>query len=295
MGLIGCAPDQGESPTRGTLQVITAESVAPVLTKVVQEFNQNYPNAHISLSVATTREAIVKMLNNEAKVIVSARELNDEEQAVVEKHQLYVEALGIAYDGIAVLVHPTNPVNQLSLEELRLVITGKVRSWRELHPAGKKSPPIFLAIGGPNSSEYELVKTKVAREMPFTTQLFPCSTSTQVLNLVRARPEAIGFVGTAWLAEDSAGVKVLELGTEEYHIDATGKRVRYFAPHPAHIYREFYPLRRTIFIYSREKGYGLGAGFISFAASGPGQKIFLNSGLVPAVQPVRLVQPTTTM
>jgi phosphate transport system substrate-binding protein len=291
---ISCGPEEGESPTRGNLHVVTAESVSPVVTKVADEFNRLYPNAHVSLSVATTREAIVSMLNSEVKVIVSARELNSEEQEVVAKNGLYVEALRIAYDGIAVVVHPSNPVNRLSLEELRAITTGKIKSWRNLQPRARKSPEIFVAVGGPNTSEYEVIKTKVARDEPFTDRIYPCSTSTQVLKLVRQRPEAIGFVGTAWLLQDSAGVKVLEIGTEEYHLDANGRMVRFFDPHPAHIYREFYPLRRTIYLYSREKGYGLGAGFISFAASGPGQKIFLDNGLVPAVQPVRLTQPTAS-
>lgn len=289
----GCGPNEGESPTRGELVVLTAESVAPPIGEIVREFNDLYKEAHITLVVTTSREAIVKLLNNEAKVVVSARHFNAEEQAVVAKYDLYVDTIRIAYDGIAAVVHPSNPINQLSLSELGQIVTGEAKTWRQLSPKGKSTPEIFVAVGGPNTSTYENLKTEVASGEMLTTRLYPCSTSTEVVDLVTHRPEAIGFVGNGWLGKDSSNVKVLELGTDEYFTDSVGRQVKYFAPEQAHIYRGFYPLRRTIYIFSREKGYGLGAGFVSYVTSAAGQKIIMNYGLVPGTQKVRLVRPAS--
>ena len=287
-----CGPSEGESPTRGNLVVLTAESVAPVMTEIVNEFNDLYKDAHVTLLTSTSREAIVKLLNNEAKVIVATRELNGEERDVIARYNLHVDTFRVAYDGLAAIVHPSNPVTQLSFNELSQIVTGKARSWREFSLNGRKSPEIFIAVGGPNTSAHETIKTKIANGEALTTRLYPCSTSTQVLELTRRRPEAIGFVGTAWLFKDSSNVKVLEIGAEVYFADALGRQVKYFGPHQAHIYRGFYPLRRTIYIYSREKGFGLGAGFTAFVTSAAGQKIFLNNGMVPATMPVKLTSKT---
>lgn len=286
---LSCAPDEGESPTRGKLLVVTAESVSPAVKEIVEEFNRTYPNAHVSLVVSSSREAIVKLLNNEVKVAVVGRGLNSEEQDVVEKYNLYLDTFKVAYDGIAVLVHPSNPIDHLSLRELQQIITGKVKTWRELSPRGRRSPEILLAIGGPNFSIHEILRNTLANNEPLTTNLYPCSTSTQVLQLTRERPEAIGFVGSNWIQGDPPGVKILELGSDEYITEAVGTGVKYFAPHPAHVYREYYPLRRTIYILSREKGYGLAAGFIRYMTGPEGQRIFKDNGLVPATMPVRLV------
>jgi phosphate transport system substrate-binding protein len=290
---LSCGPNSGETPTSGSLVVYGAESVSPAIKDIVDEFNKLYTNAHISLVVCSSREAIVKLLNNEAKVVVSARALNAEEVGVVTKYELYVDSIKIAYDGIAAIVHPSNPVNQLSLNELNEILTGKIKRWRDLPAKGKSTPEIIVALGGPNTSEYELMKTDVANGKPFTTRLYPCSTSTEVIQLIASRPEAIGFVGVGWLANDSSKVKVLELGTDEYFTDSAGRQVKYFAPEQAHIYRGFYPLRRAIYIYSREKGFGLGAGFMTYVASPDGQTIMKNHGLVPATQKVRLVRPSS--
>ncbi len=290
---LGCRPNEGESPTSGSLVVYTAESVVPPIKEIIDEFNRLYKNAHISLVVTTSREAIVKLLNNEARVIVAARSLNGEEQDVIRRYELYVDSIRIAYDGIAAVVHSSNPVNRLSLNQLGQIVTGRLRSWRELSPKGRASPGIFVAIGGPNTSTYEVIKTQVALGELLTTRLYPCSTSSQVIELTAHRPEAIGFVANGWLGKDSTNVKVLELGTEQYFTDSVGRQVKYFAPEQAHIYRGFYPLRRTIYIFSREKGFGLGAGFITYVASAAGQTIIKNHGLVPTTQKVRLTRPST--
>jgi phosphate transport system substrate-binding protein len=290
---LNCGPNSEETPTSGRLVVYTAESVSPAIKEIVGEFNKLYNNAHITLVVSTSREAIVKLLNNEAKVVVSARAINTEEQAVITKYDLYVDSIKIAYDGIAAIVHPSNPISQLSLNDLSKIVSGKAKRWRELYAKGRSTPEIFVALGGPNTSEYEVMKTDIAKGEPFTTRLYPCSTSSQVIQLTANRPEAIGFVGTDWLTNDSLKVKVLELGTDEYFTDSAGRQVKYFAPEQAHIYRGFYPLRRTIYIYSREKGFGLGAGFMTYVASPDGQEIIKNHGLVPATQKIRLVRPSS--
>jgi phosphate transport system substrate-binding protein len=290
---LSCGPNSEETPTSGRLVVYTAESVSPAMKEIVDEFDRLYTNAHVTLVVSTSREAIVELLNNEAKVVVSARAINAEEQAVITKYDLHVDSLKIAYDGVAAIVHPSNPISHLSIDELRRIVTGKAKTWRDLYAKGRSAPEIFVALGGPNTSEYELLKTEVAKGEPFTTRLYPCSTSAQVIQLTKTRPEAIGFVGVDWLESDSSKVKILELGTDEYFTDSTGRQVKFFAPEQAHIYRGFYPLRRTIYIYSREKGFGLGAGFMTYVASPDGQKIIKNHGLVPATQKIRLVRPSS--
>ncbi len=285
---LSCGPDKGESPTSGRLVVVTAESVSPAVIEMTKKFNELYKNATVSPVVATSREAIVRLLNNEVKLVVVAREPNSEEWDVIKKYDLYIDTVRVAYDGLGVVVHPSNPLSQLSLSQLEQIVTGKVKKWRELSPKGRSSPEIFLAVGGPNTASYDIVKRKIAKGEALTERVYPCSTSTQVLNLTRQRPEAIGFVGSGWLARDSSRVKILEICGDEYFTDAAGRLAKCFAPHPAHIYRGFYALRRPIYILSREKGFGLGAGFTSFVASAAGQNIFLENGFVPGTMPVRL-------
>ena len=63
----------------------------------------------------------------------------------------------------------------------------------------------------------------------------------------------------------------------------------YYQPFQGYLAQGTYPLRRNLYIISREARAGLGTGFASFVASDKGQRIFLKSGLLPATMPIRLV------
>ncbi len=286
---LSCVPDNRETPTSGTLHVVTAESVAPVIQQEAEEFMRLYTKAHITTDVSTSREAIVKLLNNEAKIIVTGRAFNEEERNAAQTYRMNIDSFKVAYDGIAVVVHEINPINRLTIEQLEKIFSGKIRTWKELSPKGNRSTKIFVALGGPNTSVYEFFKNRVLRGSPYTTEFFRCSTSTQVLNIVASHPESIGLVAISRLPKDESNVKVLEIANEEYQTDAIGTKVKFFSIHQANIYRGFYPLRRTIYLYAKDVGFGVGTGFISFVTSFAGQDIFKKAGLVPATMPVRLV------
>ena len=83
---------------------------------------------------------------------------------------------------------------------------------------------------------------------------------------------------------------MLEVGDPEFKSDSTVTEMEYFAPHQAHIYRNYYPLSRSIYIFTHKAGRGVARGFAAFAAGVDGQKIIVKNGLVPATMPVRLVQ-----
>ena len=116
--------------------------------------------------------------------------------------------------------------------------------------------------------------------------------SREMLSFVSAHASAIGIVGLNWLKQDNENISVLELGNPNAP-DSLGIRGKYFSPHQAYIYQQYYALTREIFIYSRADSYGVAAGFTSFITSAPGQRIVMSSGLVPATMPVRLVETTS--
>ena len=113
-----------------------------------------------------------------------------------------------------------------------------------------------------------------------------------MVDFVSSHPDAIGMLGLNWLPDNKDKVKVLELADPDAP-DSLGTRGKYFRPHQAYVFQGTYPLTRQIYFYSRADVYSVGIGFVSFVTSAPGQKIVLNSGLVPATMPVRLVQLTS--
>lgn len=289
LSTFSCNEEKRETPTAGSLTMISSEDVFPVIDLQVNDFTRTYTDAKITHLSATTREAIVQLLNDSVKLIVTPRDFNNEEQRVVTQNEMEITKIPIAYDGVAVIVNDKNSITRISVNELKDILTGTVRNWSD-KKASKMFGPIVVAMGEPNSGVYEYVKTRIAQSAEFAPVVFPCATSPEVISYVSQRSNAIGFVAVGWLSALPANVRVLEVGDPMYKSDSTKTDLEYFAPYQAHIYRNFYPLRRTISIMTHNAGRGVALGFSSFSAGAEGQKIIVKNGLVPATMPVRLVQ-----
>jgi phosphate transport system substrate-binding protein len=287
VGLTGCYEEQ-ESATKGTLDIAVDESVAPTIKMVVDEFQRDYPDAKITMKVTSAREAVADLVNEKLSVIISTRELSRDEKDVISKYSLNIQTHKVAADGICILVNRDNAVRQLDLLQLKKILSGDITDWKSINK-NSNSGRIQAFGENQNAGGYEYLKQNVLKGSEFSKNIYPCSTSTHIVDMVSKVPGSIGWVGLSWKPKDSILVKknlrVLEIAA----YDSSSIVQNYFEPHLAHIYRKYYPLYRPIYVYSRDAGLNLGAGFVAFLTH-EGQKVILNSGLVPATYPVRLIQ-----
>lgn len=284
-----CHEEERETPTKGNLTIISSEDVFPVIDLQVKDFTRVYDQTKITHLSSSTRDAIVQLLNDSVKLIVSTRDFNDEENKVIADNHLDVVATKIAYDGVAVVVNEKNALTKLSVDELKKILTGNISRWSNLKES-KLSSAVVIAMGDPNSGVYEYLMSRLIGSEKLAPTVLPCTSTSEVLKVVSEHPNAIGFAGISWLPTAPENVKVLEIGDPKYKSDSTSTTLEYFSPHQAHIYRNYYPLSRPIYIFTHNAGRGVAVGFTSFAAGAEGQKIIVKNGLVPATMPVRLVQ-----
>jgi phosphate transport system substrate-binding protein len=289
--LIACSPDRNETPTKGAMMALVSESVAPILKLERAEFEELYREAKVELKVTSTRDAIVQFFNADSiKTIVSSRPLNAEEQAAVKRYHLDFAEYKIAIDGVALIVSRDNPVAQLRTTQLDSLYCGLITRWSKL---GWKSSSLSIGICLPdeNAGEFEVVATKILHGGKFAPAAKVVGSSPEMLQYVAEHSNSIGMVSVGWLGNYKEKLRVLEL-CDPNAPDSLGIRGQYFSPHQAHLYRGYYPLTTEVYIYTRTDMYSVAAGFITFISSAPGQKIVLNSGLVPATMPVQLVELT---
>lgn len=293
----GCKVQERESLTEGKVTVIVSEDLHKLFEKQVQEFEKTYQKAKVTLYSTTDREAIVHLLNDSVKVIATTRNLNDEEKNIIKKYDLKVDTFVVAFDGIAVITNKRNSIQKLSVEQLKKIVSGKFQRWNEVAQKIERkslSSSIIIASENPNSSIYEYLKTefvpKSEKDGKIDSPMQICSTATQVISYVSENSNAIGFIGMSWLKELPKNISALEIGDSLFTADSTKKVLEHYYPYQAYVHEKIYPLRRTIYMFSKGAGTGVGSGFITFVNSSQGQKIFLNEGLVPATVPVRIVQ-----
>jgi ABC-type phosphate transport system substrate-binding protein len=143
-----------------------------------------------------------------------------------------------------------------------------------------------------SSDVTEYLKQRLLKQEDISTKFTRTSSDIQTLRLVEKDPLALGFVALAWIDSAKSDAKILNLGRTSEDIDTTfvtpaETMGNFFSPHPANIYRNYYPLKRAIYMYTKGQ-VDLAAGFGTYVATSEGQKLFLKRGLLPGTQKIKL-------
>jgi phosphate transport system substrate-binding protein len=297
--LVECQRQETETtPTKGRVTAIVSESHAPLLQKEVDEFHRLYAEARVTLLAATTREAIVHLLNDSVRIAITDRALNQEEREVAAQAGIKYAETKIAEDALVTVVHNDHPMQNISLQSLNEIVTRKVTLWSQV-PESKWMGPIEFAFTGRNSGAYELLVSHFLKLQQDAVPTFIANTQQEVLDYVASHPRAFGVVSAAcfYAATRPKGIQdtttttaLRALAVQQKDSTTTDKFVKL---HQANVYRGFYPLHYGVYIYhttSETRDPGPELGFATFVASYQGQKIIMDAGLVPATMPIRLVE-----
>lgn len=292
-----------DTATSGHVSVAVDETFAPILQAQVDTFGKLYPDTHVKLQFEPEENVMVNLINDKVKVAVVSRELNAEELAAFAKQTIVPRTTRIGIDGLAIVLHPTNPDSLLTINQLRDIFTGKSKTWSQVSNQ-KKLGDINVVFDANRSSTARFVRDSLTKGAPLTPRVFAASSNPALLDYVANHPNAIGVVGVNWISDhdDPAAMKFLQKVRvasitarpnpqpddyiQPYQVNLAQKTPEQLVKYPE---LQNYPLRRNLYIINREARTGLGSGFASFVAGKNGQLIFQKSGLLPAQMQARVV------
>ncbi len=300
----GCEFDKIKSKaTIGNLDIDVDETIEPLMKKEKDEFERLNPEAKLFITSLPTTNCIADLINGKIKTIAVTRDFTDEEKKIIADNKLEFKKFPFAIDGIAFIVNPKNPVARVTSEDLKNIFTGDLKNWTDIKSQneaqnsetksyfGSSKGTIKLFIQRQNSSVNSFVRDSIMNKMDYSTAAAVCSTSTQMLQVIRDNVNAIGIVNMSWLSagnQDSldASVKALRISK----ITATGFQNDFVQFHQGYISNGSYPYKRYAYIITGDLGIGLTTGFLSFLLKPDGQTVVLKNGLVPVSQPVHTIQ-----
>ncbi|ALW84025.1 phosphate ABC transporter substrate-binding protein, PhoT family [Hymenobacter sedentarius] len=297
------SPGAQDTPTSGTVAVSVDETFAPILQAQIDTFSKLYPNAHVKMSFQPEEKVMLDLINDKVKVAVVARELNAEEKADFVKQNIIPRTTRIGIDGLAIVVNRANPDSLLTVAQLADIFTGKISNWSQV--SGKKGlADINVVFDANRSSTARFVRDSVTHGKPLTTRVFAASSNPALLDYVSTHPNAIGIVGVNWISDrdDPTAMKFAnKVRVASITARPHPKPADYIQPYQVYLAEKTpeqmaqypdlqnYPLRRNLYVISREARAGLGTGFASFVAGKNGQLIFQKSGLLPAQMQARIM------
>lgn len=250
----------------------------------VAAYDSIFPNVHLTLVPLNARDAVVKLLSGETKLVVLGRRFLEDEQALVAKYNVVYGEYEIAKDGLAVIMNKRNPVDTMSVGVLRGILSETHQMWGGEPPASYHANafPIRVAIPNSKSSAYRHLLDGVTHADVKSADLV-CDSVQQLLADIRKNEGAVGVADWNAVWNDTT-VKVLRIAD----VDSAGTLGAYALLHPAFIFRKTYPLRHSIYGYTTEGRPALAKGFMAFVCNADGQRITLNQQLVPATQIIKI-------
>ena len=107
-------------------------TVLPLAQAAAEEFMKSNPDIQISVSGGGSGNGIKALLDGSTDIADSSRFIKDSEVAAAVQNSRYPVPHQVALDCVVPIVHPSNPVTNLTLEQLKDIYTGKVSNWKEL-------------------------------------------------------------------------------------------------------------------------------------------------------------------
>ena len=303
-----CGEKPKSTSTRGLARIFCEESFQSVLEQEIAVFEYQYPEASIMPEYMSEHDALDSLFKNKVDVIIISHDLTKEQKEILKKLGRGYRTKMIAVDAVAVIVNQQNDIDELSMEDLREIFTGKVKRWGEVYPTKLKNDTIKVMFDGSGTGVVHYMKEKFLNGGSFGPNVYARQSSQDVFDAVETYKNVIGFIGVSWItsdlksAEKPIAEKYEELKTknEVSVIDFTDRikvmpvrdddKVQGVKPYQAHINSGEYPLVRTIWAIDASYNGMLDHGFYTFLTGVIGQKIILQTGILPAAEPVRYVE-----
>lgn len=237
-------------------------TVLPISQILAEGYMDQYPHVNISISGGGSGNGIRALVDGTTDIAQSSRWIRQSEVENAVNNGHYPVPFAIALDAIIPVVHPDNPVNNLSMEQIKAIYEGKVRNWRDV---GGENRPIAVISRDSDSGTYVVWNDIVLRGARPTPRAQLLASNGAIVQEVSGNRNAIGYIGIGYLNEN---LKAVSLGG--------------VAPTYANAQSGDFPVSRTLWYFTDNWPKGEVLRFINFALHPEkGQKLVRQTGYVP--------------
>jgi phosphate transport system substrate-binding protein len=231
-----------------------------------EAYMQKNPAQKIQVTGGGSGTGIAALINGTTDVANASRAMKDAEKAKLRDRFGSAPAeTSVAKDGVAFYVNEANPVQQLTMEQLRGIYDGELENWKDV---GGPDAAIVVYSRENSSGTYVFVKEVVLEDGDYTPRAQTLPGTAAVVNAVSKEKHGIGYGGGAY----AKGVK---------EVKVVGKDGQGYLPSAENVKSGKYPLSRDLFMYTRAKPSGDVKAFIDYCLSPEGQAVVTKVGYFP--------------
>ena len=278
MSLLACVPPSSdvltdETPaSTQTIENMGSDTLVNLALAWAEAYMRIHPEVRISVTGGGSGTGIAALINGTVDIANVSRSMKEEEYAAARANGIEPQEFVVARDAIAVVVHPSNPVQGLTLQQISDIYTSKITNWSEV--GGENRPIVLLSREG-NSGTYVYFLENVIRlgdkesELLFSPDTLLMPSSEGISSEVRHNPNAVGYDGLGYVTPDQKTLRV-----------AAHPQGPYVLPSIESVNDGAYPIARPLYIYTAGEPGGLVRDYLDWIRR-DGQRMVLELGFVP--------------
>ncbi|PIS46748.1 MAG: phosphate ABC transporter substrate-binding protein [Elusimicrobia bacterium CG08_land_8_20_14_0_20_51_18] len=235
-------------------------TILPIAQKAAEVYMNKTPGSNITVRGGGSGVGISSIIDGTCDIANASRAIKQKELDNAVKKGRELKAHIIAMDGIVVVLHPSNEIQELSKEQVKNIFTGKTKNWKDV---GGKDLKIVPVSRDSSSGTFEAFMEYALDKKRVRPDALVQASNQGIVNFVAQTPGAIGYIGIGYLSEK---VKAVRYNGAE----ATKENVL----------KNKYSLARPLFMYTVPNPKGEVKAFLDFLKSPEGQKLVEEEGFI---------------
>lgn len=232
-----------------------------------EQFMDKNPEAQLAVTGGGSGTGIAAIINGTADIAQSSRQMKDKEMEEAKDNGFELKEFVVGRDGIAIAVNKDNPIEAVTLEQLKGIFTGKITNWKEI---GGNDENIVVMSRESNSGTYVFFKEFVLKDEEYATSALLMPSNQAIVEGLKQDTSGIGYIGLAYANDE---IKVIPVKKDD---NSEG-----VMPSLETINAGDYPVSRPLFLYTAGDPDGVVKLYMDFIMGQEGQSIVEEIGFIP--------------
>jgi phosphate transport system substrate-binding protein len=271
----------------GLIRIACDENFKTLMDAEIRVFEAHNPKAVILPIYTNETEAIRLLISDSVRFVLTTRDLNVKERDDLIRNSMQPKKHLIAFDGVALIIHPSNSDSLLSLPVLRKILSGEITEWSQINPKSTGGT-IRILFDSKESGILRYMVDSISDGKTFSPHLYALNNPLEVMEKTAQMPNALGIIGFNTISDETASTHLAyrdKIRLMRISRDTVATVENSYLPYAGDIMQEDYPLWRPVYVLLSDPKSGLSSGLSIFLANEIGQKIILKSGLLPVTDP----------
>jgi phosphate transport system substrate-binding protein len=250
------------------------------LVNLVQILSENFmaenPRTAIAVLGGGSGTGIAGLINGTCDIANHSRPMKSSEEDLCRRRGVDYRTFVVAIDGLSVIIHKNNPVNELPMDTIGAIYRGEITNWKDVG-----GPDMTISLYGrqSNSGTFVFFQEHVLGNQDYADTMKRMNGNAQIVEGVMNDKAAIGYVGVGYIVDSRTGQSNPELTVLNVSKDEDSKS---FSPlDKESVNSGDYPVSRPLFMTSSGAPRGVVVDLMKYILSEKGQKVIVEEGFFP--------------